>query len=357
MEVWRADLEAAVAAGVLPAAQMAALVTFLEARGAGPAESGRAKFDLSHVLWYAGALIVMSAMGLFSTLAFSAMGGTALTVTAVVYAGAFGAAGDYLWRTKNLRVPAGLLVTVAVSMMPLAVYGVQSQCKLWDGEDPGAYQDFFNWSENSWIYMEVATIAAAGVALWRYRFPFLVFVMAVMLWFLSMDVGAFVNGDASFGGDGSWHSDQVISEVFGLAMMGAAWAIDRRRFESGDFAFWLHLFGIMTFWGAVTSTDSDSEVLQAVYFGLNVGLVLWSVFLMRPVYAVFGALGMLLYLGHLAYDVFADSLLFPFALSALGIGVIWVGLVYYKRRVAIAGYFEARLPVGVVRLRPAHARG
>jgi len=233
MEVSQADLEAAVAVGVLPAEQLAPLLGFLEGRRAATAASAPPpRFDLSHVLWYAGALIVMSAMGLFSTLAFSAMGGTALTVTAVIYAGAFVAAGQYLWRTKNLRVPAGLLITIAVSMMPLAVYGIQSQCKLWGEDDPGSYQDFFNWSENSWIYMEVATIAAAGVALWRYKFPFLVFVVAVMLWFMSMDVGAFFNGDASLAADGSLNTDQVISEVFGLAMMGAAWAIDRRRFAA-----------------------------------------------------------------------------------------------------------------------------
>jgi hypothetical protein len=362
MEVSEADLRAAVAAGVLPPEGLVALLGFLAARRGGePIEMAanvapRAKFDLSHVLWYAGALIVMSAMGLFSTLAFAAMGGTGLTVTALAYGGAFTAAGQYLWRTKNLRVPGGLLITIAVSMVPLAIYGIQSQCKLWGGDDPGAYQGFFNWSENSWLYMEVGTIAAAGVALVRYRFAFLVFVMAVMLWFMSMDVGAWYDGHASFGSDGAFGADQAISMGFGLGMMVAAWAIDRRRFAGGDYAFWLHLFGIMTFWAAVTSQDSDSEALEAAYFGLNVLLVLVSVFLMRPVYAVFGAIGMLLYLGHLAYDVFQNSLLFPFALSAMGVGVIWVGLVYYKRREIVAAWFEARLPGWVRRLRPAHAR-
>ena len=47
----------------------------------------------SHVLCYAGALIVIGAMGLFSTAAFNALGGFALTATAVVYALGFVAAG------------------------------------------------------------------------------------------------------------------------------------------------------------------------------------------------------------------------------------------------------------------------
>jgi len=108
-------------------------------------DSEKPRFDLSHVLWYAGALIIIAAMGLFSTLAFSSMGGTALTATAFVYAALFTAAGHYLWHKRNLRTPAGLLITVAISMAPLAVYGVQSQLRAWGADgDPGSYADFYN---------------------------------------------------------------------------------------------------------------------------------------------------------------------------------------------------------------------
>jgi len=44
------------------------------------------KFDFSHVLWYAGALIVIGALGPFSQrVAFGAMGPRALTLTALGY--------------------------------------------------------------------------------------------------------------------------------------------------------------------------------------------------------------------------------------------------------------------------------
>ena len=56
-----------------------------------------ATFDAAHLLWYAGALIVISAMGLFSTLAFSQLGGRALTACAIAYAVAFTLAGHHLW--------------------------------------------------------------------------------------------------------------------------------------------------------------------------------------------------------------------------------------------------------------------
>ena len=72
-------------AGTITSDQLEALLAFLATRQPGrpmPAS----KFDVVHLLWYMGALVVISAMGLFSTLAFSKMGGPALTATALVYA-------------------------------------------------------------------------------------------------------------------------------------------------------------------------------------------------------------------------------------------------------------------------------
>ena len=74
------DLRKAVAAGLLSEDQFDRITAYLSAShdGAGPPA---ARFDLTHVLWYGGALIVMAAMGLFSTTAFGMMGGSALFAT------------------------------------------------------------------------------------------------------------------------------------------------------------------------------------------------------------------------------------------------------------------------------------
>src|SRR3954471_16257019 len=144
---------AAVAAGIITAHQADQLGTFY-GRDAGPAAqeaalpstdgAGSSVFDLAHVLWYAGALIVMGAMGLFSTLAFNQMGAGALIATALVDAAAFAAGGHYLWVAKGLRTPGGLLVTVAVAMAPLAIFGLQDWLGWWGRTgNPGQYRAFF----------------------------------------------------------------------------------------------------------------------------------------------------------------------------------------------------------------------
>ena len=170
---------------------------------------------------------------------------------------------------------------------------------------------------------------------------------------MSMDLAIWITGREF----GNWEIRRAVSQWFGLGIILLAWLLDVRKVRHGNFAFWLHLFGILTFWGAVTSSHSDSEIAKAVYGAMNVGLILLAVFLGRRVYAVFGALGLALYLGHLAEKVFKDSLHFPFGLSLIGIAIIAAGLVYNRRRDTIAAWLDARLPPSVQRLRPVHALG
>ncbi len=341
----RQDLERAVAGGVLDVAQAEALWAFL---GSEPA-SLRPRFDLVHVLWYAGALIIIGAMGLFTTLAFAKLGGGVLALIAIVYAALLTTAGRHLWQRQQ-RIPGGLLLTAAVTMAPLFTYGVQHALGWWTHAEPGNYRDFFIWIRASWLPMELATIAAGLVALRYWRFPFLIAPIAFALWFMSMDLVPWVFGE---GWDG-WGQRRIVSLWFGLAMLLVAWAVDVRA--EGDFAFWLHLFGLLAFWCGLTLLDSQNELGKAFYCLINLVLLLLALFLERRAYAVFGALGVAAYLGHLAGEVFQDSLLYPFALSLIGVLIIAAGLWLHRRQAAIARLLDQRLPPAVRALRPAHAR-
>ena len=341
----RSDLERAVAGGVLGAAEAEALWQFL----GGEAPDLRPRFDLVHLLWYAGALIVIGAMGLFTTLAFARLGGGTLALIALVYAVALTAAGRHLWQ-RGLRIPGGLLITAAVTMAPLFTYGVQDALGWWTHAEPGNYRDFYIWIKASWLPMELATIAAGVVALRIWRFPFLIAPIAFALWFMSMDLVPWL-----FGEDwDSWDQRRIVSLWFGLAMLVVAWAVDVRA--KGDFAFWLHLFGLLAFWGGLTLLDSQDELGKAFYCLINIVLLLLALFLERRAYAVFGALGVTAYLAHLAGEVFQDSLLYPFALSLIGALIITAGLFIHRRQAAIARMLAERLPPALKALRPAHAR-
>lgn len=342
------DLRLAANAGAISVPDLERLLAFLTVRSpSNPAAPG-AKFDLAHLFWYAGALIVIGAMGIFSTVAFSKMGGSALTACAIVYAVAFTVVGHHLWYRRNLRVPGGLLIAVAVSMAPLAVYGIQAELGWWGRFGrPGTVHDFYVWIKGSWIFMDIAAVGAGVIALRFFRAPFIVSIIAVALWFMSMDLTPWVFGVDQF----DFEMRRKVSVWFGLAILAVAWTVDYRS-RNGDFAFWLHLVGLMAFWGGISATEGATEVGKAVYCLFNVGLLFVAVVLMRRAYAVFGAFGITLYLGHLAGVVFKDSLWFPFALSMIGIAVVAAGLFYHRSQQAIAAWLSVNLPQAVLRARP-----
>jgi hypothetical protein len=350
MSYSESDLRAAAGAGVIGETDLQRLLAYL-AQGA---TQGRAvpaaRFDAAHLLWYAGALIVIGAMGLFSTVAFSQVGGRALIACAIAYAVAFSFAGDHLWR-KGLRVPGGLLIAIAVSMAPLAVYGMQDELGWWSRfGKPGTVHDFYIWVKGGWIFMEIATVVAGTIALRFYRVPFIVAIISVALWFMSMDLAPwFVDVLHS-----EFEMHRRVSVWFGLAILVVAWTVDYRS-RDRDFGFWLHLFGLPAFWGGITASSSATEFSKAIYCLFNVGLLLIAVIIMRRAYAVFGTFGITLYLGHLAQVVFKDSLMFPFALSLIGIAVVGCGLAYHRKQDAIGAWLSTNLPQAVLRLRPQQA--
>lgn len=351
------DLAGARAAGAIDEPNYRSLTTYLAALRSAPVPAHPARpvaapprFDLTHLLWYAGALIIMTAMGVFTNEAFNALGGFALAGIGAAYAVGFLILGNRLWHGKDLTTPGGLAITVAVAMVPMIVYGVQDGLDLWKYAqgDPGKYRNVFPYIHGSWIWMEIATVVAAATALLFWPFPFIVMPAAVALWFLSMDIVVWLKGLDTF------EMRSTVSMVFGLVTILVAWGVDLKQRGRGDFAFWLHLFGLMTFWGGLTSQSSDSEIGKLIYCGINVGLLLLAVYLDRRVYAVAGTIGVAIYLGHLASKVFRDLLSFSFALSLLGLAIIALGIWYHRNRERIAARLDASLPPMLKALRPVH---
>ena len=138
-------------------------------------------------------------------------------------------------------------------------------------------------------------------------------------------------------------------------MLAIAYVADLRG-RGGDFAFWGYLFGLMAFWGGLTSMDSNSELGKFLYCLINLGLMFCSLILRRITFIIFGSLGVFAYLGHLSYRVFQDSFVFPFALSFLGLGIIYLGIQYQRRRAALEKWLGDLLLPRLGRFLPPHAR-
>ncbi|MGB6053843.1 MAG: DUF2157 domain-containing protein [Burkholderiaceae bacterium] len=336
MHITRALLQDAADHGVLSAPQADALWRFLSERdGAAPA------FRAAHILYYLGGLVAIGAMSLFMTLGWEAFGGGGLLAVALLYA----ALGLWLMRlllARRLAIPAGICAVFVVALTPLAVYGLQNLLGWW--AEGRVYRDYHAYVDGRWITMELATLAAGAVLLWRTRLPFLVLPVAFTLWYISMDLTPLVAGADR---DWNWELRKLVSLWCGLLMLLLAFRVDLRSARGPDFAFWLYLFGMLAFWGGLTLMDSGSEWRRFLYLCINLLLIALGAALGRRVFAVFGGLGVAGYLGHLAYGLFKDSMLFPFLLTLVGAALVYAGIVWQRHEAAIGTRLRGMLPLPV----------
>jgi len=334
MKLTKKDLERAAAEGILSRDQADELFDFLRAQPAtGPS------FDFTHVLYYMGGLIAIGAMTLFMNLGWEAFGGWGIFFISLAYAGV-GLKLAGIFRDKGHAVPAGICATFVVALTPLAIYGLQLAMGWWPDDTP--YREYHRYIKWHWIYLELGTLAVGAVVAWNYRYPFLQMPIAVTLWYMSMDIAAML-----VGGRPDFELRALVSMYFGLVLTLFAFLVDLRSVRSGDHAFWLYLFGVMAFWCGLTAQDSDSELSKFLYFCINLGLIGIGVVIVRRVFVVFGAFGVAAYLGHLANEVFEDSWLFPVALTAIGLGIIYLGVLWQRNEAAITGRARSWLPLQV----------
>jgi hypothetical protein len=222
-------------------------------------------------------------------------------------------------------------------MTPLFIYGLERATGLWPVKDPGGYSGFHPHINGSWVFMEAGTVLVGLFTLRKWRFPFITAPIAYALWYASMDIpGLFYVQPLS------WDEKKWFSLCFGLGMLGFTYLADLKR-KQEDLTFWGYLFGLMAFWGGLSAMDSNSELGKFIYFLINLALIMVAVILRRRTFIVFGSLGVTFYLGHLAHEVFKDSFAFPFVLSFLGLGIIYLGILYRRKREALEAWFEARI--------------
>src|SRR5882672_9720001 len=346
----RSELDGAVRGGILSAAQADRLAAFLEADATQSFTGTEPRFTFVHVLYYLGGMIAIGAMSIFMTLGWNALGGWGGFVTAVLYAVLALTLTHWFLEAKQLEIPAGITATLAVVMVPLAIFGAQMALGYWT--DTKSYRDYHVFIDWRWLMMEFGTLAVGAILLWRYRFPFMLMPIAVTLWYMSMDLVPFLLGQERVY---DWEIRKFISVWFGLAMTLVAFWVDLRSRFSRDYAFWLYLFGVVTFWGGLSLMNSGSELGKAAYCGINVAMVLIGAILGRRVFAVFGGLGIAGYLGHLSWSLFKDSLVFPFALSAVGLGIIALGVLWQRREAQWSATLRGFLPAPLRELIEARA--
>ncbi|MBY0552370.1 MAG: hypothetical protein K2W95_34135 [Candidatus Obscuribacterales bacterium] len=355
LQIERSDLDWAARSGLIDADQVDGLWSGLASRLApAPAPDNKDNgFSLQQLLWYSGAGIVISAMAWFLLQAFELFSGGGILTLSLLYGAGFLAIGSWFNRKPDLKTPGGLLITLAVGMVPLAVFGVEHMAGMWTPS--ASMQRDIEPIRN--LLMEGALVVAGLLAIRYVRFPFLGLPVAAGAWLITLDLVRLAAGVNGIG----VQTQQVITVGFGALMIIASTVIDRRSKQ--DYAMWGYFFGVAAFWFGLAAAlffsngtgglfNLNDGAAWGVWCIANIGLLFSSVLLRRRVLQVYGSFGVLGYLGYLTFSVFADSPLFPLYLIGLGVGVIGLGVVYQVYAKRIESAIHAALPESLRNLLP-----
>jgi hypothetical protein len=307
----------------------------------------RPRFDFINVAYYFGALLVILAMAFYLSISWETAGPGVLLGITSLYMAAFFSVAHHLWVTRQLRTPGGLLATMGVCMTPPVAYSLEKLLGIWPGgSSPGNYQSFHSVISNGWTLMEIATLLVGLVTIRFFPFGFVTMPMAFCLWYLSMDLASPVMGTMGY------HESAVFSCCFGLFVLAIAYILDLKGETREDYSYWLYLSGMLSFWIGLTLSGSGGELSFFVYGLINLALLLVAVLLQRRVFAVFGTLGVLAYLGHLAYNLFPNAFAFPIVLSLIGLLVIYLAVQVKQNEVAFNAALQRMVPTGLQELVP-----
>jgi len=329
VSITRNQLGSAVKEHIISLEQADALFEFLQTQS-----HDVPRFTITHVLYYFGGLIAIGAMTLFMGIGWESFGGSGILLISALYA-AIGLKVTHVLSAKKLDIPAGICATFLVCLTPLVIYSLQEMLDVWPKGT--AYQDFHREIKWHWLYMELGALAVGAVLAWKYKYPFLIMPIVVTLWFITMDIAVGFYGE-------NWELRKLVSLFVGLLMIGFAFWTDIKFWRKADYAFWIYIFGVIAFWGGLSFLDSHNELSKFIYFCINLLMIGVGVLLTRRVFVVFGGLGSCVYLGYLAFNLFEASWSFPFALTVIGLAIIYLGILWQKHEKAITERALKMLP-------------
>jgi hypothetical protein len=296
------------------------------------------------VLYYGGALLIISAMTWLMKSSWDSFGKEGMAAVSALYFVIFLLAGYFTFFKKKLEDAGGLLFSVAVSITPLLVFSILRVFNFWDTD--WSYDDYHIWIKGKWIVLEITTIVVALPILLKTKFPFIVFLIAGALWFFSMDIMQIIEEKR----DLTWIERANITNTFGLFMIAIGYYADI-KFKK-DYSFWLYLFGLIIL-SIGLSIFYNIDLYNLIKLGVvNILLILFSLFVNRNVFIVFGTIGLIEFLSRLSWEFFKDSSFLPFALTILGVLLIVAGVFFQKNRKNIEEKIISKLPAFILNLRP-----
>jgi hypothetical protein len=297
------------------------------------------RYDPPHILWYFGAITAALAASATVASVHGSHRGIWQLLVGIVLAAVF-TAGAVLLLRAGWRVPGGVLVAAAVTLVPAVGQAFERLIGVWPAlatTGVGVFQDF----QGAYFALGLATIFAglAGFALVRFPFVFVTVTVAALLT-AQLLVPVFVD---SPGLDD--HASAVL--VTGAVLLLVGLVLD--SVARGDDAFWWHVTGLFGLAVGLTwyAFVRDSTWAWLTILVIAAVLILGSAPFGRATWASFGVLGVFGAMLH--YDLeWTGSWRSPALMVLVSLGLILLGMVlqlYARLWVARLGRPAAAAPV------------
>jgi len=278
------------------------------------------------IIYYGGGLLIISAMTWLMGAHWDSLGPIGVAILSALYFFAFLIAGNHVFFKAKMEIAGGTLFCVSIAIIPLFVFSLLRAFGIWSQE--WAYGDFFG-ARGRWVILEISVILYALPILFKTKFSFVVFLIAVSLWFLSMDVVQIISEKVKM----TFTERAVVSSVFGLFMTGTGNFVEI-KLKKG-YSFWLYFFGLTTLLaGLFVSVDKDFTL---VIFGVvSVLLTLYSLYKNENMFLIFGIGGLILLLCKL-FEFYRQYDYFWLILAIFGLFVTGIGClsdIKFKKRLS-----------------------
>lgn len=355
-------LERAVGGGVITREQLDSIVALsppasfgVPQPAAGVAEGelateARRGLNAVTVAYWAGAIAVLFAFGWFLVDRWKVLGAGAVLLIAAVYAVVFLLAARVLAQHAFARASA-LALLLFVAMVPIVTWAVLSLTGYWDLLPALRLNAFmrgvtYPWDTVRWLPIDLMTLLAALAAARRSADSILGLPIAASTWFaFAHAMPAVIDPELLVG-----LASYLI--LFGaVAYLAIGYALESSAREGDDFAFWFYAVGLVALFAAVSGIwrDAPGVVAHATLLTALM-LAVAGLYLRRVLFVGFASIGLIVYLGYLAFDVFRKTVGFPVVLATFGTVIILVAVWAQRRYPALLRRTQAagrrRVPAG-----------
>ncbi len=343
-------LERAVSAGIITAAQAAAIRALGEPaaevagatvpRGASPVDAPRdiearprllARIDAATVAFILGAITVVAALLWFLVDRWRWLGPWGVIATCLLYAVLFLGVAHRLRRDGH-DLAGALVVLLAILMVAPLVTSVNVLTHWFEPIVGGrcGWPDFLFWHcRGEELVMELALALAALVALRQVRSALFVLPLAgIALRLLFHMADTWAHNGLGEGGSG-W-----VWVAGGSVLAAIAYVTDRRQRGDEDFARWLYAAAVACALPASLLVLGREEPLRHLMLPGAAVAFAAALTLRRVPFVLLGIGWFAAYLVWLADEVFRDTPAFPILLAALGVGMI-IATVWVQRNAAM----------------------